>query len=216
MMKKLLFIMLAAFLLYSSQNFAQGFAIGAKVSTLGFSFELDKSITENINLKAGGAFFSYSQDGGGGTDDYTYTAKLDLSSFFILADWFPFGNSIRITGGALINLNEANIDLVPTSSYTVGGDVYAPKDLGTLSAKVDFNSLSPYIGMGLGNPTSGGSGLKFTFDVGTIYQGSPGVDLSATGLIEPSAAPDQEAQLENNLSWFKWYPVVSFGLMYKF
>ena len=216
MREKLLLVILFVLLLFSSQVFAQGFAIGAKVSTLGISFELDKSITNNLNVKAGGAFFSYSQDGGGGTDDYTYNAKLDLSSFFLLADWFPFGNSIRLTGGALINLNEANIALTPTDSYKVGGDTYTPKDLGVLSAKIDFNKVSPYIGLGLGNPTSGSSGLKFTFDIGTIYQGAPTVDLSATGLIEPSAAPDQEAQLEDNLNWFKWYPVVSFGLMYKF
>lgn len=216
MMKKLLLVMLTAFLFYSSQINAQGFAIGVKASTLGISFELNKSILDNLNIKAGGAFFSYTHNGGGGSDDYEYEGKLDLSSLSLLADWFPFRNSIRLTGGILINLNEANITLTPTNSYTVGGDEYTPSELGTLSAKVDFNSVSPYIGLGIGNPTAGDKGLKFTFDVGTIYQGSPTVDLTATGLIEPSAAPDQEAQLEDNISWFKWYPVVSFGLMYKF
>lgn len=215
-MKKILFAVFGIFMFCSTQYSAQGIAIGAKVSTLGISFELDKSITNNLNVKAGGAFFSYTHNGGGGTDDYEYEGKLDLSSLFLLADWFPFHNSIRLTGGLLINLNKATIDLTPTNSYTVGGDVYAPSDLGTLSAKVDFNSVSPYIGLGLGNPLAGDSGLKFTFDIGTIYQGSPNVDLSATGLIEPSAAPDQQALLEDNISWFKWYPVVSFGLMYKF
>ena len=158
MMKKLLLVMLIAFLFYSSQSYAQGFAIGAKVSTLGISVELNKSILDNLNLKAGGAFFSYTHNGGGGTDDYEYEGKLDLTSLSLLADWFPFKNSIRLTGGILINLNEANIDLTPTNSYTVGGDVYSPQDLGTLSAKVDFNSVSPYIGLGLGNPTAGGPG----------------------------------------------------------
>lgn len=215
-MKKLLLITLSIFIFYSSQNFAQGFAIGAKLSTRGISFELNKSVLKNINLKAGAAFFSYTHNGGGGTDDYEYEAKLSLSSLSLLTDWFPFSNAIRLTGGILVNLNKVDINLTPTNSYTVGGDVYAPEDLGVLNAKVDFNTVSPYIGLGIGNPTSGDSGLKFTFDIGTIYQGSPKVDLSATGLIEPSAAPDQEAQLEDNISWFKWYPVVSFGLMYKF
>lgn len=213
---KLLLAVLIVFLFGSSQLSAQGFAIGVKASTLGLSFELDKSILENLNLKAGGAFFNYTHDGGGGSDDYTYEGKLELSSFFLLADWFPFGNSLRITGGALVNLNKANVVLVPSKSYTVGGDEYSPSELGSLTADVDFNPVSPYIGLGIGNPVSGNSGLKFTFDIGTIYQGSPTVDLTGTGLIEPSAAPDQEAQLEDNISWFKWYPVVSFGLMYKF
>jgi len=40
--------------------------------------------------------------------------------------------------------------------------------------------------------------------------------LSAKGLLEPSAAPDQEKQLESNLNWFKWWPVITLGLTYEF
>jgi hypothetical protein len=134
----------------------------------------------------------------------------------MLADYFPFGNSLRLTGGFLINLNKAEIALTPTDSYVVGGDEYTPEKLGVMTADIDFNKFAPYIGIGFGNPMAGDSGLKFSFDIGTIYQGAPNIDLSATGLIEPSAEADNEATLESNLEWFQWFPVVQFGLTYKF
>lgn len=195
---------------------AQDYGVALKVSTLGFGIEGMRSFGPDFNVRAGAAFFSISQDGGGGTEDYVYTADANLTSVSLLADYFPFGQTFRLTGGMMLNLNKFAISLVPTDSYTIGGDVYTPELLGTLNADINFSKIAPYIGIGFGNPMGGDSGLKFTFDIGTFYQGAPGVDLSAEGLISPSASPEQAAVLENNLDWFKWYPVLSLGLSYKF
>ncbi len=195
---------------------AQDYAASLKVGTLGINLEGVRSFGEDFNARVGFAFFNYNYDGGGGDEDFEYSAGLKLFSISMLADYFPFGNTFRLTGGVLINLNTFDVDLVPTETYTVGGDEYTPDKLGKLTAKIDFNKLSPYIGIGIGNPTAGDSGLKFALDIGTVYQGAPKVDLSATGLIEPSAAPDQQEQLQDNVSWFKWFPVVSLGITYKF
>lgn len=213
---KVMSFLLFSFFILQNNNIAQDYGVGLKVSTRGFGIDVLRSFGSQFNLRAGAAFFSISPDGGDNSDDFKYSTNLNLSSVVLLGDYYPFNNSIRITAGGIINLNSADIDLIPTKSYSVGGDVYDPESLGSLSAAVDFNTFAPYIGLGLGNPLFGESSLQFTFDVGTMYQGGAGVDLSATGLLEPSAAPDQEDQLEQNLSWFKWYPVVSFGVFYKF
>lgn len=203
--------------IFSTTTFAQDYAAAVKVSTLGISVEGMRSFSPRFNARVGLAWFGYTHDGGGGEEEYTYSGDLKLFSLSMLADYFPFGgNTFRLTGGVLINLNEVDMTMTPTESYTVGGDEYTPEKLGNLSALVDFNKISPYLGIGIGNPLAGDPGIKFTLDIGTVYQGSPGVDLSATGLIEPSAAPDQEKTLEDNISWFQWYPVLSFGLTYKF
>lgn len=218
-MKKLLPIFIIAFActLLPQKNYGQDYAAAIKVNTLGISAEGVRSFGPNFNARLGIAFFSYSADGGGGTgDDYKYAGTLDLFSISALADYFPWERGFRISAGFLINLNKASAEMTPTKTYTVGGDLYTPDKLGIMNADVDFNKVAPYIGIGFGNPTAGDKGLGFTFDIGTIYQGSPNVDLSATGLIAPSASPEQEATIEDNLSWFKWYPVVSFGLTYKF
>ncbi|MBN1301000.1 MAG: hypothetical protein JW995_07260 [Melioribacteraceae bacterium] len=215
-MKKIKSLIIVFLLFLSSYINAQDYGVALRVSTLGVAVEGMRSFGTTMNARIGFAMFSISQNGGGGTEDYTYVADADLSSIAMLTDWFPFGQTFRITAGLLMNLNKAEINLVPTKTYTIGGDIYTPEKLGTMTAKVDFNKFAPYIGVGIGNPLSGDSGFKFTFDLGTMYQGTPNIGLSATGLISPSAAPDQEQTLENNLKWFKWYPIVSLGLTYKF
>lgn len=214
--RKFTILTLFIVLFLSSHLYSQDYAAALKLSTRGVTLEGMRSFGENFNTRLGISFFSLSQDGGGGAEDYTYTADAKLTSVSLLADYFPFGQTFRLSGGLMLNFNKFDINLVPTDSYTIGGDVYTPEKLGSLAANVNFSKVAPYIGIGLGNPLGGDSGLKFTFDMGTFYQGAPGVDLSAEGLIEPSASPDQEETLENNLDWFKWYPVLSIGLSYKF
>lgn len=212
----IVFLILLSTIFLNNNSVAQDYGLGLKVSTRGVGADLMRSFGSQFNMRLGVAYFNLTPDGGGSGEEYEYSADLNLLSVVLLGDYFPFDNAIRITAGAILNLNAADIDLIPTKSYTVGGDTYDPESLGTLSANVDFNTFAPYIGLGLGNPLKGEGSFQFTFDVGTMYQGAAAVDLSATGLLEPSAAPDQEQQLEDNLSWFKWYPVVSLGMVYKF
>ncbi len=216
-MKVIVFLLLFTSLLFTPQIFSQDFAVGVKLSTLGGGIEAVRSFSPNINARLGFSLFSLSFDGGvSSEDDYKFNAKLGLLTIAALADYFPFERGLRITGGLIVNLNNFKADIKPNKSYSVGGDVYSPDLLGTMNADISFNKVAPYIGIGFGNPTAGSKGLGFSFDIGTIYQGAPKAKLSASGLIEPSASPDQQEKLESNLSWFKWYPVLSFGLMYKF
>lgn len=207
-----LFVTLTVGTLYS-----QNYSIGANAGARGFGMDLKRAFGENLNVGIGFSLFSITVDGGTDKDDYKYSADAKLSSFNLFADWFPFEGSIfRVTGGFVLNLNKSDVVLNPTKTYTVGGDVYGPEQLGNLTAKIKFNPLAPYFGLGIGNPTQSVSNLSFTLDVGTFYQGGAIVELEATKLLKPSATPDQEAQLEENLSWFKWYPVVNFGVNYRF
>lgn len=216
-MKKILSLVLFLFVLSSTIVFSQDFAAALKISTAGISAEAIRSFNPNFNARLGFSFFSYSVDGGGSsTDDYSYKASLGLFSISALADYFPFKKGFKVTAGLVINLNKFKADMKPNKSYTVGGDFYTADLLGTMQADISFNKVAPYIGIGFGNPTAGSRGLGFTLDIGTMYQGAPKADLSATGLIEPSASPEQKEKLESNLNWFKWYPVFSFGLTYKF
>ncbi len=214
MKTRILPLLLGIFLLLAPDAFSQNYAASVRVSTTGINLEGIRSFGNEFNARLGLAFFSYNYDGGGGTEDYSYSANLKLLSFSVLGDWFPFQNALRITGGLFVNLNKGDMKLTPAKTYTVGGSQYTPEKLGNLSALVDFNKVAPYLGIGIGNPTAGSSGLGFSLDIGTFYQGSPNVDLSADGLLTPSA--EQGPVIEDNLSWFKFYPVVSLGISYKF
>lgn len=216
MRQKLTILFLITLIAFSSNSFAQDYGAGIKIGTRGFRVEGLRSFGPDFNVRLGYALLPISTEGGESTDDYLYDAKATLSSLSIITDWFPFENTFRLSAGFLINLNKGEIDLNPTQSYQVGGDEYTPDKLGNLKAEIDFNRIAPYLGIGFGNPMAGDSGFKFSFAAGTFYHGAPRVKLSADGLISPSASPDQEETLESNLKWFKWYPVLNFGVTYKF
>jgi hypothetical protein len=210
--KLLLFILIPLFSITVLK--AQDYAASVKVSTLGVGVEAYRSIGPDFNVRLGVANFSYTANGVSNSDTYTANANLKLLSFSALADWFPFENSLRVSAGLFVNLNKADITLIPKKTYTQGNIQYTPDKLGQLNAELTFNKVAPYIGLGLGNPTGGAPGLGFTFDVGTFFQGGPKASMTATKLLGPSAS--QSGILQDDLKSLKFYPVLSFGLFYKF
>ena len=133
-MKKLLpiFVIFFAAAILPQKVQSQDFAAALKVNTLGISVEGIRSFGPNFNARLGLAFFSYSADGGGGTgDDYKYSGSLDLFSISALADYFPWERGFRVTAGLLVNLKKCDAEMIPTKTYTVGGDQYTPDKLGT-------------------------------------------------------------------------------------
>lgn len=214
---KLTGLILSLLLVIASNTFAQNYALGLKLGTRGAGLDITRSFGNELNIGAGFAYMALTIEGGGLPEDYTYEAETNLFSFTLLADWFPItGSEFRLAGGVVINLNDVTAIATPTKTYQVGGDVYGPEELGTVDIIMEFNKVAPYFGIGFGNPTSGESGINWSIDVGTFYQGATAVDLKAEGLLSPSAAPDQEELIEDNISWFKWYPVIVLGLNYKF
>jgi len=214
---KFLPILFSLLLLISTTSTAQDYAAALKVSSLGASIEVVRSFGESFNGKLGFNYFSISQSVNDESEDFTADYDVKLTSLSAIVDWFPISSSaFRLSGGLMINLNVADAFLTPTGTFTSGGDVYTAEELGDLKANITFNKVAPYIGIGFGNPTSGDSGFGFTFDLGTMYQGGAVVDLTADGLLAPTAAEDQEKLIEDNLSWFKWFPVISLGVTYKF
>jgi len=210
--KLLLFILIPLFSVTVLK--AQDYAASIKVGTLGVSVEAYRSIGPDFNIRLGVADFAYTANNVTSSDTYSANADLKLLSISALADWFPFESNLRITAGAIINLNKVDIALTPTKTYTQGNIKYTPDKLGQLNAELTFNKVAPYIGIGLGNPTSGARGLGFTFDIGTFFQGGPKASMSATKLLGPSAS--QSGILQDDIKALKFYPVLSFGLFYKF
>jgi hypothetical protein len=212
--KSSILILFLVFLISAPGLNAQDYGLALKAGTLGPSLELVRSFSPQFNIKIGAAAFTYTYKNFQSSDQYNADANLKLSSVTILADWFPFEGNFRLSGGVVVNLNKASMTLVPIKTYSDGNIQYTPEKLGVLNADITFQKVAPYLGIGFGNPAGGTSGLGVTFDLGAFYQSGPKVSMSATNLLEPSAS--QSGQLQDNLKWFKFYPVLSVGLDYKF
>lgn len=192
-------------------------AVSLKAGTLGPSLGLIAGLSEKFNLRVDVPYFTYDYSSTHTVDDFDldYTTTVDLFSASAIADVHPFGNALRLSVGALYNNNEASFLGMSGSSQTVGNRTYSPEEIGTLSGVIGLGSqIVPYAGIGFGNAVAGSKRLGFLLDMGVVYMGEPDVTLSGTGMIAPTATEEQ-AQIEENLSWAKYYPNFSIGLTYR-
>jgi hypothetical protein len=208
-MKNYLFIITVITLIpFTAQ--AQNYAVALKPGTSGIGIEAIRSFGQLYNVRFGYSYFNYDyryED----SDDYIMDSTVFISSVSAIFDWFPFERVFHISAGIFVNMNDVDAVLSPKESHDVGGRIYTPEMLGSLTANIDFNKAAPYFGIGFGNGYGKKSG--FTFDVGALYHGAPKVSLKTDGLLEPSAK--QAPIVEENISWFQFYPVISIGYIYK-
>jgi hypothetical protein len=213
---------LTVLLLGSSQAYAAGsVAAGAKIGTLGAGADLSLQLASSLNARLGIQGLSYNTDRT--ESEIDYDADLKLFSGLVTADWFPFQNGFRISPGLLANGNELDLNGRPRAgtTYEINGITYDADQVGSLNGNVDFNSLAPYLGVGWGNPFGAGGNWSFSFDLGVVFQGSPNVSLTVNGDLASNEdfLANLEAErrdLEDDLDDFKYYPVVSIGITYRF
>ncbi|OOG24552.1 hypothetical protein B1C78_08600 [Thioalkalivibrio denitrificans] len=188
------------------------FAIGLKAGTPGLGLEATARVTDRLNLRAGYYGFNYSTEIDDG--EITYEGDLRLSTFGVLGDWHPYGGSFRITAGLFHNGNEFKGSA--EGDLEVGDDTYDVR----LDATIDWRSMAPYLGMGYGNPLQGGR-WRFSADAGVMFTGSPDVRLKASGdgTNDPGFEENrrrEERNLKDEVKDFRFYPVVSVGVSYRF
>ncbi len=219
MNKRIPLLTLALTLLAAGGAAAGPLAVSAKGSTLGFGMELTRPLAPAVNLRAGFNKFSYTLTQT--IDQVDYAATLDLQSFHLLGDWHPFHGGLRLTGGVLINNNELTGTATPAANvnFTIGNTDYSSKDV-TAHARIRFQKLSPYLGLGYDRVSRRHSGLGFTADLGVVFQGSPQVDFSVQGpdalSVLTSDIQAEVDQIEQDIADYKYYPVVGVGLVYQF
>ena len=195
-----------------------------KAGTLGAGIDVTKGISENLAVRLQANALSYSENIT--ESDVDYSADLELKSAGLLLDWHPFSGAFRVSAGAYWNGNEVAATGVPTGgTYVINGQPYASTDIGSLNGQIDFSEVAPYFGIGFGSAPKAGRGMSFSFDLGVLYQGEPNVGLTVVcgvALTVPQCTQLQNdvaaeaVSLQDDLKDFKFYPVVSIGIGYRF
>lgn len=197
-----------------------GVGVTGKVGTTGLGADLTVPLISNwLNLRAGynfGEIRSSVTYGG-----FKYKTDINFESAPILLDLHPFHGDFRITGGVYYNKNEAGLSTLVAPGQDVGGTP-APAAT-TLSGQVSWSKeFAPYLGIGWGNAADDNTldlpiAIGFSLDIGAFYQGSPDVVLTdSSGLIPPANLEAERAAIEDDLSSFKFYPVITLGVHIRF
>jgi len=208
-----------------------------KVSLLGVGGEVAVSVTHRTNVRAGFNMISYSR--GFDKDGISYAGKLDFKTFEAHYDIFPWAKSFRISPGVLVYAADpitATATVPADQSFSLGGVSYSsdPSNPITGTGKITFNRAAPMITVGWGNLVSRKEGAHFVvpFEMGVAFQGSPKASLAlagnacdSSGLNCVNAATNSTIQsnviseqnkVNDSMSFFKAYPIISLGFGYKF
>jgi len=192
-----------------------------KISTLGYGVDISTPINSRYSARFNVNGLSYSDTQT--SDGNTYSGTLDLLTLGVLVDAYPFENNFRLSSGLYYNGNKFNGTVTPSSTVSVdiNGRTYTASDLGRLNSDITFNKIAPYFGIGWGNDAHD-TGWGFTFDLGVLYQGAGTANLNAeviNSTLASQIASDiaqEEQNINDDLSKFKFYPVLSLGVNYTF
>lgn len=207
-------LLIATSLVAGTTQAAGGFGATAKIGTLGYGVEGTTGITDKVNLRFGyqgiNTSFDYDYETDNGvTANFDSTLKLGNAS--VLVDWHSFSSAFRFTGGLMSNGFKLE-GTAPQGNYQIGDNVYNVE----LGAKFETkNSVAPYFGVGWGNAVDDKKRWILSADLGVLHTGSFTVDLTASGVPEDDIARE-EAKIQDELDKYKFYPVATIGVSYRF
>ena len=176
-------------------------------------------MSEEVSVRLGMGFLSLDRQQD--VDTLTYDMEIGLSWFPVRLDYNPRGGLVRLSGGLMFNGSSADASYVPEFTVELGGHTYTPDDVGDVVGEIEMQPISPYLGVGLGRPASGSTGIRFLLDLGVAFTsfdvslGHQGGDLPAEleEQLEEDLAMEADS-LQKALDGFRIYPLLSAGLMY--
>jgi hypothetical protein len=142
-------------------------------------------------------------------------ANLEVSIIDVGIEYLPFTNSsFKLTAGLgfLSNVN-ANGVVTYTEEVVFGDVVVSKNDVGEINGDISWTGVAPYLGIGFGRAIPK-KRLGFGIEFGSYFSSSPDVKLTATELLAPTA--EQEDNLREALTSFKFIPRVQLRIAYKF
>lgn len=201
---------------------ADGLAVGAGVGTMGWELHAATEVNSFLAVRVNGNVGSFTIPDLGFGSTYGgigYDVKGDLRSFGVVADFHPLGLSpigsgFVLSGGIYYNKNEFEFRSTTTGSIDVGGQtVNSP----ILVANASFPTTAPYLAFGYDGTFHGLMPISFFARAGVLFQGSPSVTMrDDTGQVNQGNLDNEAQQLEDDMSNYKYYPVLSIGMTIAF
>lgn len=202
----------------AAQESGQDQAIGLKAGALGLGVEYTRRFTERLAFRAGlnGSQIGFDSEESG--IDYAFDFVWD--SIALGVDFHPTKKPLRLSVGLLRNDNRLEASARLSGNVDIGGTIYTPTEVGTLTGRVDFAGTAPYAGVGW-DWSRNSRRIGVSFDIGIVSQGNPRVTLIPTGTLigDPIFQADiatEEAELQSDLDGFDLMPFATVGLIFRF
>ncbi len=201
----------------------EGLGIDVKVGTMGVGAEISAALIPHTRLRGGINYLLWEFDST--IDDIDYNFETQFNSLSALLDIHPFGGAFFLSGGVYFNNNNVGVEgSLPPENFPAAFQSYTfLSDFLSITGDVEFNPVAPYLGLGW-RSNSNDTGWGIALDLGVLFQGAPEVtNLRINAPVDVNDIEEvqlflteQQQEIEDELSWFQWYPVASLLLTYHF
>ena len=226
-------------------GFLSRMGIGADVSPLGVGIKGIVILTEKIDGRLMGNFFSFSSSDID-IDGTKATGTLHLASLVAAVDWYPRNSVWRLSPGVML----WNGNQISASGTEAGGTSFTLDGKTWFSSTANPASGSGVVGLHTNQPAftiSGGFGRfvprsqrhwSFPAEYGVIFMGHPSLKITDSGEVCSNAAQTDctdvndistavgaefnadltkaEARWQRSLNRVSIYPIFSYGVVYSF
>ncbi|NLS28793.1 hypothetical protein S2M10_38050 [Sphingomonas sp. S2M10] len=198
-------------------------SVGVTAGSLGVGPEIGYRFDRHVGARVNGGFLGLDHSFRSGGIDYDGHAK--LSSVGAIVDLYPFGGGFRVSAGARYNGTDGNVRATPDGPTRIGSLVFTPEQIGTITGQADLRAFAPQLTLGYGGKLR--KGLAFTVEAGALFQGAVRIrDFTSNGTLasDPTIAgatyrrelANQRQTLQDTANDYQVYPILQFGLKYRF
>ncbi len=219
----------------SADQDAHKVGIGLVFGTLGLGGQGAVGLNRKLDVRGELNFFRISRNTV--RNGITYDASIHLGNVGLLLDWFPWANGFHLSPGLLVyngNKITGGASVTGGQVFTLNGVPYFSSTTNpvTGSATIGLNKVAPEILFGWGTLLPRTRHVSFIFDAGVLFWGSPNVTMNLTGDVcdfgetncraissDPTVQANikaQEAKYSSDASSYKVFPVIQFGVGYRF
>ncbi len=204
----------------ASAEEGQGFALGLHGGTTGIGADAQVGLGRHVALRGSvdGLLLSHDATYGG----IPYTGRWRGVTGGVFADVHPFANAFMVSGGAYAGTRKATITSKPTGAITIAGHSFTPDQVGQLDGEIRLTSAEPFVGAGFSNALRTKGRWSVTAVAGVAFSGRPNVTLTSSGgafssnPLVLSAVADEQAIIAHDVRNYRYYPVATIGLAYRF
>lgn len=193
--------------------------LGAGTDGIGVGY--GRGINQYLGLRGEVSGFGLSHNFTG--DNLTYDAHLRLVHGAAFADFFPIPHAyvpLHLTAGLLVGGDQISGDAIAQGgTYTINGATVVATPGESVSARLKWPVVRPYLGIGFGHNPIGKKGFSAAFDLGVAF-GKPSVDFNVPSDIAAQAGSAnvaaEEQKLQSKARDLEYYPMVKVSLVYRF
>ena len=213
------------------------YGIDWHVGVNGAGFDFASALSSRLSFRTGLDFFAYSRQFS--ASGVPVDANIHLQSAHVDLDWYPRGGRFHI-GPRMVFFNNnsfAGQSTVPSgTTLTLDGQDFTGSQTDPLqgSGKISFAPVAPGMTIGFGNlAAKKGGHWKVPVEAGFYYVGQPRLQVNFTGqacspddpTVCEDVSQDQDFQTSlakfitrenHNLSYARFFPILSVGVGYSF